>query len=179
MILEGKTRLFCRSEAPGVSSWVYRTPASESGRWSGRCSAVTARASGDVRFGSREHHWRRHELGSKSGLVRPGGAPHGHHMRTVPARARDTGCHGRRIPTDRPCTRNSDKIDIFTFHVDAQLPIFATTMLDEDDDSRRKQSIHRVVRVKTHTTRTSFFDTRLIFVENERSASEHSTALGG
>ena len=155
---------------------MYRTPASESGRWSGRCSAVTARASGDVRFGSREHHWRRHELGSKSGLVRPGGAPHGHHMRTVPTRARDTGCHGRRIPTDRPCTRNSDKIDIFTFHVDAQLPIFATTMLDEDDDSRRKPDIHRVVRVKLHTTHATVFIVRSKLTENERSPSECSTA---
>ena len=152
-------------------------PASKSGRWSTRRSTVTARASGDARLGSREHHCQRQDFGSKSGPARPRGTSHGHHVRVVPARAPDTGCHGNRSPTYRPCARNVENFDISTFHVLLRVPVFATSPLDEDDDSCRKPDIHRVVRVKLHTTRTTVFIARPILTENERSASECSTGV--
>ena len=129
------------------------------------------------RLGSREHHWQRHELGSKGGLARPGGTSYGHHLRTVPAWARDTGYHGRRSPTCRTCARNVENFDIFTFDVYGRIPIFATAVLDDDDDSHRKPSAHCVVRVKLYTTRTMFFVVRPDVIENERSASECSTGV--
>ena len=73
-------------------------------------------------------------------------------------------------------TRYVKNLSPLAFWVLILKAIFEQSLRDDDDESRVKRSIHRVVRVKLHSTHATVFIVRSKLTENERSPSECSTA---
>ena len=85
-------------------------------------------------------------MAGKSGRALPGVPAHGHGVRAARARARGTARPTRHTSADRSYARKAEIQAVSSVCAFVQIPILATSFLDDDDDSYRKQDIHRHLR---------------------------------